>query len=140
MIDGLKIKELRKKRGWTQAQLAQHVGVSQPTIASMERGDQNTARSLPRVARALEAEITNLDPDFPAMILSAAIDPRSALTAFEVMMERLLPDSYDQPAREGLARLFLDLALEPLDENSALSPMDQHRERLRIAILPYLRR
>ena len=38
---GEQIKRCREKRGFTQEQLAEKIGVSIETISSIERGDQN---------------------------------------------------------------------------------------------------
>lgn len=54
-----KITELRKRRGLTQAALAQRSGVSQPMIAQIESGKLNnlTLKTLARTARALGASL-----------------------------------------------------------------------------------
>jgi transcriptional regulator with XRE-family HTH domain len=54
-----KIAELRKRRGFTQAALARHSGVSQPMIAQIESGKLNnlTLKTLARTARALDASL-----------------------------------------------------------------------------------
>jgi transcriptional regulator with XRE-family HTH domain len=54
-----KITNLRKRRGLTQAALAQRSGVSQPMIAQIESGKLNnlTLKTLARTARALGASL-----------------------------------------------------------------------------------
>jgi transcriptional regulator with XRE-family HTH domain len=54
-----KIANLRKRRGLTQAALAQRSGVSQPMIAQIESGRLNnlTLKTLARTARALGASL-----------------------------------------------------------------------------------
>src|SRR5208282_1903940 len=54
-----KIADLRKRRGLTQAALAQRLGVSQPMIAQIESGKLNnlTLKTLARTARALGANL-----------------------------------------------------------------------------------
>ncbi len=54
-----KIATLRKRRGLTQAALAERTGVSQPMIAQIESGKLNnlTLRTLARTARALDASL-----------------------------------------------------------------------------------
>jgi len=54
-----KIAELRKRRGLTQAALAERSGVSQPMIAQIESGKLNnlTLKTLARTARALGASL-----------------------------------------------------------------------------------
>jgi HTH-type transcriptional regulator / antitoxin HipB len=54
-----KIARLRKRRGLTQAALAERSGVSQPMIAQIESGKLNnlTLKTLARTARALDASL-----------------------------------------------------------------------------------
>lgn len=50
--------DLRLKRGWTQAQLAERVGTRQPNIARLEgRGHSQNLSFLERVANALGARV-----------------------------------------------------------------------------------
>lgn len=58
---------LRKERGLTQEQLAEAVGVRQPRIAEVERGDANPRLdTLCRLAHALGVPVfALLDPDYP---------------------------------------------------------------------------
>jgi transcriptional regulator with XRE-family HTH domain len=53
---GWRIKQLRKERGMTQAELAKKSGVSQPTISDYENGiaQQHRANVVLRIAAALE--------------------------------------------------------------------------------------
>lgn len=52
------IRELRVKRGLTQAQLAKKIGVTQTRICNMETRDFNyTLRTLKRLAMALRAKL-----------------------------------------------------------------------------------
>jgi transcriptional regulator with XRE-family HTH domain len=61
------ILELRKRRGWTQAELAERVGVSQATVSSWERDVQPSAGSTYKLAQALGCAMEDLfttpDPD-----------------------------------------------------------------------------
>src|SRR5262245_12772862 len=55
---GLRVRELRLARGWTQEQLAEAAGMQQPAIARFELG--GTVPTLPlldRLARVLGAEL-----------------------------------------------------------------------------------
>jgi transcriptional regulator with XRE-family HTH domain len=72
-----KITELRKRRGLTQAGLAQRSGVSQPMIAQIESGKLNnlTLKTLARTARALGA---NLKIDFVPRATSGKRRPGSS--------------------------------------------------------------
>ena len=50
---GVSIREARRQRGWTQAQLAQRAGVSRPTVARVETGSNISTSTLEKVAKAL---------------------------------------------------------------------------------------
>jgi transcriptional regulator with XRE-family HTH domain len=54
---GLGIRALRRRRGWTQDELAARAGVSQSAVSRVERGDawRLTVRTLNRIAEALGA-------------------------------------------------------------------------------------
>jgi len=56
---GLGIRALRRRRGWTQAELASAAGLSQSAVSRVERGvaDRLTVRALDRVAGAIGARI-----------------------------------------------------------------------------------
>jgi transcriptional regulator with XRE-family HTH domain len=118
----------------SQADLARKAGISQPTIAAIESGDQKTARALPRIARALDVDISVLDPEF---CLENALSPDNAVVAYQVMLEYLRRD-LSQEDRESLSRVFLDLALESLDDKVGGSLADQLRLRVKYLVRPYL--
>jgi DNA-binding XRE family transcriptional regulator len=70
-----KIATLRKRRGLTQAALAERTGVSQPMIAQIESGKLNnlTLKTLVRTARALGASLKiDLVPRSPSRSRSRA--------------------------------------------------------------------
>ena len=43
---GMAIRDLRRRRGWSQADLAEWLGVSRPTVISLERGGGSLALAL----------------------------------------------------------------------------------------------
>lgn len=47
----------RQTRGWSQATLAEKAGVSRPTVARIEGGQDISATSLTKLAGALELEL-----------------------------------------------------------------------------------
>ncbi len=51
----------RKKRGWSQAALATSAGVSRPTVARIESGQDVSATSLSKIAAALDLHLRLLD-------------------------------------------------------------------------------
>ena len=58
--------ELRRRSGWTQADLAQRVGVSRQTIISIEKGKYDPSLPLAfKIARAFQTRIEEMfvDPD-----------------------------------------------------------------------------
>jgi transcriptional regulator with XRE-family HTH domain len=48
-----RIRKARVARDWTQIELAEHAGVSRPTVARVERGDDISTATLAKVAGAL---------------------------------------------------------------------------------------
>jgi transcriptional regulator with XRE-family HTH domain len=52
-----KIHETRVSFGWTQNELAERAGVSRPTVARIERGDDISTATLEKIVLALELRI-----------------------------------------------------------------------------------
>lgn len=48
-----RVRDARDTRGWSQEELAERAGVSRPTIARIERGDDVSTATLVKVAVAL---------------------------------------------------------------------------------------
>ncbi len=65
---GRAVREMREQRGWTQAQLAEASGLTQPAVARFEAGGTvPTIPVLERLATALEAElVVRLNPRISA--------------------------------------------------------------------------
>ena len=143
MIDGGKIRQLREALGWSQAELARRSRVRQPTIATIEQGLQRTSRALPRIAVALGVDLAELDPDYPSSFPQTpdidTLDATSALVAFEVILSYLRPDLI-QDEIQSLARVWLDLALEPRDEKIDLDLAAQMRLRAQLLVRPFRRK
>ncbi len=58
---GFLIRDARKHRGWTQAELAETLGTSQSAVNRIERGHQNLSlEMLARIGEALDSEIVSL--------------------------------------------------------------------------------
>lgn len=56
---GAAVRELREQHGWTQAQLAEAAGMTQPAVARFEAGGTvPTIPVLERLATALDAKLT----------------------------------------------------------------------------------
>lgn len=54
---GLVFREARQVRGWSQSTLAAKAGVSRPTVARIENGQDISATSLTKLAEALSMEL-----------------------------------------------------------------------------------
>ena len=61
MAIAAKIHDARVGGNWTQSELAEHAGVSRPTVARIERGDDVSTATLAKVLAALgmKVELTN---------------------------------------------------------------------------------
>ena len=114
---GQRIKFYREQLGLTQKQLATKARVSQPTIAELETGDQQTTRKLPAIAKALKITIADLDPDFKkewlgegcAVTTSTGLNVEYLEQVVEGALEMFLPPE----AAGALRRLLFELAQEP---------------------------
>lgn len=62
---GVRIRELRRKRGWSQERLGAMIGFSQSKISKIENGDWDSLSDLRMIARALEVPIEELVKDEP---------------------------------------------------------------------------
>lgn len=75
-IIGDNVRRVREARGLSQAALARRAGVSQPTIADLESGHNETTKKLPSIASALGVSPAELDPQLaqtPAKIGDKAV-------------------------------------------------------------------
>ena len=68
---GERIEALLSAKGWSQAELARRIGVSQPTIWKLVSGNAQTSRYLRDIARQLETSESYLlgETDDPAVRL-----------------------------------------------------------------------
>jgi XRE family transcriptional regulator, regulator of sulfur utilization len=58
---GSRVRDLRKKRGWTQEQLAEAAGHHWTYVGGIERGERNvTLQVVADIARALDVDIKEL--------------------------------------------------------------------------------
>lgn len=63
MTTGDRIKEARKKRGWTQAELANKLGISYVGVSQWENNQRNPKlETLRQIAMALEVPVSSLMP------------------------------------------------------------------------------
>ena len=86
---GFLIRDSRKHRGWTQAELAEMLGTSQSAVNRIERGHQNLSlEMLARIGEALDSEIVSLGAAGPLHLrvvggtrLSGKIDVKTSKNA-----------------------------------------------------------
>ncbi len=116
--------ELRRARGWSLDQLADHSGISRATLSRMEKGDVSpTAETLGRLCAAYGLPMSRLlmmvedsfDPRVPferqpewrdpeTGFIRRSVSPPAAGLSGEVMEGHLPPDtkiSYDTPPKPG---------------------------------------
>ncbi|NLL34309.1 MAG: helix-turn-helix transcriptional regulator [Clostridiales bacterium] len=62
---GARIRELRRKRGWSQEKLGDMVGFSQSKISKIENGNWDSLSDLRLIARALGVKLKKLIDDEP---------------------------------------------------------------------------
>ena len=60
---GTRIRELRRKRGWSQERLGAMVGFSQSKISKIENGDWDSLSDLSLISKAWEVPIEELITD-----------------------------------------------------------------------------
>ena len=67
VLDGTRIRQLRRQHGLSQQQLAVKAGISRSTVARLEPSSRTTCRSrtLARLAAALQVQPAILTPDSP---------------------------------------------------------------------------
>lgn len=74
-MDGRKLREARRARGWTQADLAQHLGVSQTYVSLFEAGERKVPR---HVAARLVTSLPMSPTDVPVTDQTAPLSPETA--------------------------------------------------------------
>jgi len=58
---GTRIRKLRNERGWTQAEMAEKVGIDRSFLADVERGKRNISiLNLEIIAKGLETSLSKL--------------------------------------------------------------------------------
>jgi phage repressor protein C with HTH and peptisase S24 domain len=86
MEPGEIIRRRREELGWSQAQLGNRVGISQPAIRKIEAGDSRHSKFLPKIAQVLGLALTDLDPS-----LTGVVVPPEAAPAGRILGERDFP-------------------------------------------------
>jgi transcriptional regulator with XRE-family HTH domain len=58
---GARIRKLRKARGWTQAEMAERIGIDRSFLADVERGKRNVSiLNLELIAKGLRVSLSQL--------------------------------------------------------------------------------
>jgi len=121
---GDRIRYYRKNLRLSQKRLAELSGVSQPTIADLERNKQDTTRNLPAIAKALKVTVGQLDPEHKAQWIDVDVmlpEPKEPGDRFPQFLQALLEaveGSYqmlglDQAEAQELLKIVLEVAQEP---------------------------
>jgi transcriptional regulator with XRE-family HTH domain len=72
MEPGEIIRRRREELGWSQAQLGNRVGISQPAIRKIEAGDSRHSKFLPKVAQVLGIPLVDLDASLSGVVVPPA--------------------------------------------------------------------
>lgn len=121
----MRVWELRRTRGMTQAELGKRAGLSQPKIAKIERGDANPElRTLCRLAAAMEVAVAELlrDPDRDDARDAAAELHHATVKQYQVETPREFVLSWGRaPAGRGVRRrTHVEEATLSANENFAI--------------------
>lgn len=88
MEPGEVIRRAREAKSWSQAQLANRVGISQPAIKKIEAGDIRHSKFLPKIAQVLGIPITELDATLTDVVLPPLPE---VIPAHRILGERDFP-------------------------------------------------
>jgi len=80
------IRRKREELGWSQAQLGNRVGISQPAIKKIEAGDSRHSKFLPKIAQVLAIPLSDLD-----LSLSGVVAAPETAPAARILGERNFP-------------------------------------------------
>jgi phage repressor protein C with HTH and peptisase S24 domain len=72
MEPGEIIRRRREELGWSQAQLGNRVGISQPAIKKIESGDSRHSKFLPKIAQVLQIPLADLDASLTGVMVPPA--------------------------------------------------------------------
>jgi transcriptional regulator with XRE-family HTH domain len=72
MEPGEIIRRRREELGWSQAQLGNRVGISQPAIKKIEAGDSRHSKFLPKIAQVLAIPLSDLDLSLTGVVAAPA--------------------------------------------------------------------
>jgi phage repressor protein C with HTH and peptisase S24 domain len=78
MEPGEIIRRRREELGWSQAQLGNRVGISQPAIKKIEAGDSRHSKFLPKIAQLLSIPLSDLDLSLSGVVAAPASEVKPA--------------------------------------------------------------
>jgi transcriptional regulator with XRE-family HTH domain len=82
------IRRKREELGWSQAQLGNRVGISQPAIKKIEAGDSRHSKFLPKIAQVLAIPLSDLDLSLSGVVPAPAAE---AMPGGRILGERDFP-------------------------------------------------
>lgn len=107
---GIRVRRLRKLRGWSMQTLADHIGVKKETIYNLERGKTSTIRNIEGLAKIFEISVlelvtgTDVETDYAAIEAKIThlkeIDPNAGKVLKEHI--RLLLDDFQKMLRSTI--------------------------------------
>ena len=115
------IRTYRKRRGWTQGQLALHAGLGAEHISMIERGirENPTIESVAKIAVAIEASVDAILIEACLLPLPENDEPWSpALIAMQRFLNQIPPEHRDTFERVIQAQWAAWKALHPEDDNN----------------------
>ena len=133
------IRDARKHRGWTQAELAEQLGTSQSAVNRIERGHQNLSlEMLARIGEALDSEIVSLGAAGPMHLrvvggtrLSGTIDVKTSKNAGVALLCASLLNKGRTMLRRVARIEEVNRILEVLDSHRREDLLAQRRQRPR---------
>lgn len=69
------IREARKKKGWSQKELGDRIGISQPAVKKIEDGATNQTKFLPKIAQLLGLDLAELDSSLNSQMVEEPPPP-----------------------------------------------------------------
>lgn len=104
MEPGEIIKQAREAKGWSQRELSDRIGISQPAVKKIEGGETVQSKFLPKIAQVLGLDLAVLDPSIApsAVQLAGEAAPCTVLVMGRIGAgAEILPESEQVPP-EGL--------------------------------------
>jgi phage repressor protein C with HTH and peptisase S24 domain len=121
MEPGEIIRRKREELGWSQAQLGNRVGISQPAIKKIEAGDSRHSKFLPKIAQVLGIPLSDLDPSLTGVVVPPASE---MVQPTRIMGERNFP--VHASAEGGPGQIIV--SHEPVDFMARPAPLIHVRD------------